>query len=149
MYYSDFRLKIRFRSTQAGLTRIGNLVRVHLDWWLGLNQIDFQPIFIERDSKRFSDWFEIIRKDISEWLGFGLIWSVRIPIRNFLQGYLSTRNLLSKYIVCLTKCMAEFGIMNQKEVVNIGITTRTKILLLFATHADADKSIYCLWNTSI
>ena len=42
----------------------------------GLNRIDFLPFFIKRDTKRFSNWFGMIRIG-SEW----------IPIRYFRQGY--------------------------------------------------------------
>ena len=40
------------------------LVRIHSDYWLGLNRIRsdrFFTVFIKRDSKCFSDWFGMIR----------------------------------------------------------------------------------------
>ena len=79
-------LKIRFGSISSCIDRIENLVS---DWFgfsridvlelIGLSRIDFWPFFIKRDSKRFSDWFGMIRNgsdtDIrmnwnnSDWLG--------------------------------------------------------------------------------
>ena len=35
---------------------------------IGLFRIDFWPSFIKRDTKRFSNWFWIVRKLIPEWL---------------------------------------------------------------------------------
>ena len=51
-----------------GLIWIENLVsywfgfiRIDVSELIGLNRIDFWPFFIKRDTKHFSDWFEIIR----------------------------------------------------------------------------------------
>ena len=49
-----FELKIGFDQSKLGL------IRIYSDW-IGLSRIDFWPFFIKRDTKRFSDWFEMIR----------------------------------------------------------------------------------------
>ena len=53
--------------------------RIHSDWCLGINRIDFWPFSIKRDTKRFSDWFGMIRigsdtdigmnRNSSDWVG--------------------------------------------------------------------------------
>ena len=61
-----------------GSLRIENLVWIYSDW-IGFSQIDFWPFFIKWDTKRFSDWFGMIRigsdteielnRNNSDWLG--------------------------------------------------------------------------------
>ena len=74
------------------------LVQIHSDCCLGLGQIHFLPFFIKRNTKRFSEWFGMIRigsdtdigmnRNSSDWLGI-------IPIRYFRQGILkSVSNLI-------------------------------------------------------
>ena len=59
--------------------------------WIGLSQIDSKPIFIVPESKRFSNWFGIVRNQISKWLGIGLIRSDWILIPKFCQeSYICT-----------------------------------------------------------
>ena len=36
-------------------------IRIDVSELIGLNWIDFSPLFTKRDTKRFSDWFEMIR----------------------------------------------------------------------------------------
>ena len=36
-------------------------IRINVSEWIGLSRIDFLPFFIKWDTKRFSDWFRIIR----------------------------------------------------------------------------------------
>ena len=54
-------------------------IRIDVSELIGLRQIDFWPLFIKRDTKRFSDWFGMIRigsdtdigmnRNSSAWLG--------------------------------------------------------------------------------
>ena len=78
--------KFGLDQSQLGLIRIDldwklgfGLVRIHVLELIGLDRIDFWPFFIKRDTKRFSDWFGIIRigsdtdvgmnRNSSDWLG--------------------------------------------------------------------------------
>ena len=78
-YQGFFRIKIGFDQSKLGFIRFENLFLIHLDW-IGLSRIDFRPFFIKRDTKHFSDWFQMARKQIS-----ALIRSNWIPIRYFRQ----------------------------------------------------------------
>ena len=66
-----------------------------------MSRIDSKPIFIVRESKRFSNWFGMVRNQISKWLGIGLIRSDWIPIPKFFQGcYICTlTNLPVSFLV--------------------------------------------------
>ena len=51
------------------------MIRIESEW-IRLSRVDYQPIYIERNLKSFSQWFQI-----------ALIRSDWIPFRNFSQGW--------------------------------------------------------------
>ena len=88
-------MKIRFGSIRA---RIENLIsnwfwffRIVASDTIGLGRFDFLPLVIKRDTKRFSDWFRMIRIG-SEW----------IPIQIIRQGIFSIFDIFQKsyFIIC-------------------------------------------------
>ena len=69
-YKTFFRLVQNGSETDFGITRICSysfrlVLRIEAEW-IELIQIDFWPFFIKRDTKRFSDWFRMVRKQTSE-----------------------------------------------------------------------------------
>ena len=78
--------KLGLDQSELGLIRVENLVsnwflfiRIVASDWSGLGRIDFLPFFIKRVTKRFPDWFGMIRigsdmdigmnRNSSDWLG--------------------------------------------------------------------------------
>ena len=72
--------------SELGLETWFGLERIHSDWYLELNRIDFWPFFIKQDTKRFSNWFALPRIQISESIGIVLIGLEWILIRYYRQG---------------------------------------------------------------
>ena len=65
--------------------------RIDATDWNEMNRIKsnwFRPFFIKQDTKRLSDWFEMIRNSSSTDFGMALIHSDWIQIWNFRQGSL-------------------------------------------------------------
>ena len=77
-------------------------IRIDVSELIGLSWIDFRPFFIKRITKRFSDWFRMIRIGSDTDIGIVLIDSEWISVRYFRQGvYL--RPLLSSTISQMLK----------------------------------------------
>ena len=76
LIHSDWKsIHFRIVSYSFGLKIYFKLVRIHSDRSLGLIRINLQAFFNKGDSKRFWDWFGLIRivsDTISEWFGIPL-----------------------------------------------------------------------------
>ena len=77
---SDWKsIHIRIDSDSFGLQIYFGFIRIEVSDWIWLRRINFQAFFNKRNSKRFSDWVELIRiasdtdigiiRNSSDWLG--------------------------------------------------------------------------------
>ena len=102
------------RSEWFGLIRIRSGLRtwfrIGSDWYLGINRIDFWSFFIKHDTKRFSDWFRMIRigsdtgigmnRNSSDWLGMNfnpilsLGWYMKFNVHSYSYDLVVKFNIL-------------------------------------------------------
>ena len=115
---SDWKsIRARIDSDSFGLKITSDsfeFIRIELSGWIRFNQINFQAFFNKRGSKRFSDWFGLIR--IGSDTDIGTIRNNSDSIRDFYPN--ESERIRSKFSIRMNQNQSGHGLIyNQNESV--------------------------------